>query len=831
MSAPDIAARLAADAENVCRYLLPNGVRKGREWKVGGVEGHAGESLGVVLSGSKAGQWADFSGDASGDMVGLWMACREVDDKTALREAEDFLGIERRPRTNGHVNGHAKPIESPEREVCIAPDDAPSFRHHKYGDPATIWTYRNSENQILGYVCRFDPAGERKQIIPRTYSLSDGWQWKGWNKPRPIYGLDRLAKHPAKPVLIVEGEKAADAASATLSAYAVIAWVGGCPGVPYIDWTPLKGRNVAIWPDADDAGRAAARAIAVALAEPVRMIDPAGMPDGWDVADAVAEGMTPGQIIDWCKARVGAAELYLPEHHALTSDYTPNHPDMIEDVPEPLDVFSTAPLPTLSKMQLPAAIGDYVFDQSEVIGSDPCILAIASLVATASLIHDDIQLQPKAHEYSWKESARLWGVVVGDPSTKKTPPIAKAVSHVKKIDIDRALSSAVEAEAYRIDMKIHAAIEKRHVEERSKGEKARSDLHPAPQRPPERRALVEDITIEKCAEVMADNPGGILALHDELSGWFGAMDAYRAQGNKDTPFWLRCYNGGSMRVDRKTAGSSILVPNVSACLLGGIQPEPMRAQASKMKDDGLLQRFMIVCARPADPFGLDRPGDREAIENYRRVQDVLSKAKGDPNNPLLFSDAARAVFQRAMQRAAAIERELDASPRLVAHAGKISGLFVRLCLTYHAMDCAYADAPIGHLVDESTARRVEAFIFDFLMGHIRYFYDTVLGNSTFTPHVRWIAGHILARAPEKVTSSYILKRYRAWERLEEHHRRGILSYLELACWLQPDAPDNRGQATRGWFVNPRVHELFKQQAVIELERIENAKKQPNINVR
>ncbi len=54
---------------------------------------------------------------------------------------------------------------------------------------------------------------------------SDGpgeWRWKSWDVPRPLYGLDRLAAHPELPVIIAEGEKAADAAGALLPGWVAV---------------------------------------------------------------------------------------------------------------------------------------------------------------------------------------------------------------------------------------------------------------------------------------------------------------------------------------------------------------------------------------------------------------------------------------------------------------------------------------------------------------------------------------------------------------------------------------------------------------------------------
>jgi hypothetical protein len=80
--------------------------------------------------------------------------------------------------------------------------------------------------------------------------------------------LSELLADKAKPVLLVEGEKCAEAAAGLLTGYAVTTWSGGAKATDRTDWMPLKGRSAVIWPDADKAGRDAASAI-VALVEPI----------------------------------------------------------------------------------------------------------------------------------------------------------------------------------------------------------------------------------------------------------------------------------------------------------------------------------------------------------------------------------------------------------------------------------------------------------------------------------------------------------------------------------------------------------------------------------
>src|SRR4051812_47821254 len=89
----------------------------------------------------------------------------------------------------------------------------------------------------------------------------------------PLYGLAALGD--ARQVIVVEGEKCRDAlASAT--GRTVVSWAGGTQGVKHTDWSPLGGRNVVIWPDADGPGLGTANEIAqivVGLDAKVRVMD------------------------------------------------------------------------------------------------------------------------------------------------------------------------------------------------------------------------------------------------------------------------------------------------------------------------------------------------------------------------------------------------------------------------------------------------------------------------------------------------------------------------------------------------------------------------------
>ena len=95
MSLPEIASRLAAEAEAVCRSYLPAGRRQGAYWQVGDVRGTPGRSLYVRLTGPRAGKWTDAQDGSHGDLLDLIAANRGLDLCAALEEATAFLRLPR----------------------------------------------------------------------------------------------------------------------------------------------------------------------------------------------------------------------------------------------------------------------------------------------------------------------------------------------------------------------------------------------------------------------------------------------------------------------------------------------------------------------------------------------------------------------------------------------------------------------------------------------------------------------------------------------------------------------------------------------------------------
>lgn len=116
----DLKRALETRAADVAEYLLPRGIRHGREWCVGSVAGEVGESLKVCISGAKVGSWADFAANGeSGDMIDLWCQVKHLSLIEALDAIRSWLGM-----GPPKFERKAQVYRRPDKPKCTAPKSA-----------------------------------------------------------------------------------------------------------------------------------------------------------------------------------------------------------------------------------------------------------------------------------------------------------------------------------------------------------------------------------------------------------------------------------------------------------------------------------------------------------------------------------------------------------------------------------------------------------------------------------------------------------------------------------------------------------------------------------
>lgn len=457
-------------------------------------------------------------------------------------------------------------------------DEAQRAYEWQLGTPNTAYDYF-VDHELVGRVLRWDrPDGSK---VVRPVSLCAGrWQPTAMPEPRPLYRHDNVLASAGR-VYLVEGEKCVDAL-VELSLVATTS-VGGCKAEDKADWYPLAGREVVILPDADDAGRHYADEVTALFQQldpsaDVRIVDLSpGRSDGYDVADMVKACKDESQVVALRETIEQLADETAPIVWPVAASTATR-----SSAWQPYPVYA-----------LPEPLRDFVTEAAGSIGCDEASVALPLLAAAGAAIGTTARLALKP---DWLVPPILWPVVVGESGTAKSPALAAVTEHVQRHEKEFR-------DQYHLEVDDYETAKATYEKAFSAWQKSKKEDEPParPQYPVAQRAVVVDPTVEALANVLADNPRGVLLARDELSGWFGSMDRYASgKGGGDEAFWLSAYDGRPHSVDRRTGNrTSIYLESAAVWLTGCIPPAVLRRSVgTERRESGLLARLLVAAPPP-----------------------------------------------------------------------------------------------------------------------------------------------------------------------------------------------------------------------------------------
>ncbi len=287
---------------SILQETYPNGRIRGHDFFIGSLAGEAGESLKIDINPSSPhfmrGQ--DFNGgEGIGGIVKILMEARgmrlpEIKEMFGSYLSDDVRPVVNEPSwrmPNGGIDLNSLPVQAEDQKEKVRIDAATEHSGQ--------WDYISRDGEVLVTVRRYDIGG-KKEFRP----------WiPGVNYPkapdvRPLYNIPNILNEQR--VVWVEGEKCAQALiDAGITATCTLGGAGALTrkNADKFDFTPLRGKELIIWPDNDDAGRRLAEIVReVALdadADSVTILHPpAGKPPKWDAADAIAEGLNIDEFIN-----------------------------------------------------------------------------------------------------------------------------------------------------------------------------------------------------------------------------------------------------------------------------------------------------------------------------------------------------------------------------------------------------------------------------------------------------------------------------------------------------------------------------------------------------
>lgn len=586
------------------------------------------------------------------------------------------------------------------RPILPVPNDAPpltnvTINQHAPAGFAFVagWRYNDANGRLLGAVVRYDkPANgspAEKQVKPFAFCEGPNgvraWRCKGFPAPRPLYGLDKLAARPDAPVIVTEGEKAADAAAERFPDHVVLTSPGGSSAANKTDWSPLKGRAVTIWPDRDDAGTKYADEVARlvvdadALSTAIVTV-PTDWPAAWDLADDLPEGVTADDLVRMLDGAQPAGGW---------------------ETPTPI-MSSLPPVQPFAPEMLPEALRGYVFDVADRQQSVPDFVAVAALCGLAAVVGNRVRVAPKQHD-DWIEVPNLWGAIIGPPSAMKSPAMQSALGPVYALQDEMRETWKADLDAADVNEMLGEfetkAAKKKAGDAFKAGDRdaARAILAAVSKddddEPPCPRVVVNDATVEKLGELLNENPRGLLLVRDELPGWLARMESEEYAGER--AFYLESFNGsGRFTYDRIGRGT-VHISSCTLSIIGGVQPARIaplvRGTMTGASNDGLIQRLQLAVwpdIRKSWTW-VDRHPDKAARAAYEKVfRDLHGLQLGTPDEPavLRFSPAAQDMFRAWMEEIQTDARRGDLSPVLESHLLKMPKIAASLALLFELIE-------------------------------------------------------------------------------------------------------------------------------------------------
>lgn len=351
---------------------LPGGKLQAQEYCVGNLFGAPGDSLRINIT---TGKWCDFAtGDKGGDLISLYAAINNVSQKDAFLQlsglTENIPSIKSETQLKKNSSDRPKPPET--RVKLIYPPKGtplPEALQHA----SKVWRYKDIDGHTMFLVARRELPNGKKSFAPWSWSAAGHWIKKSWPEPRPLYNLDKL-KNNNKPVIIVEGEKSADAVEKYCEPYIPVTWPNGASSYNKTDWSPLYNRTILIWPDADAAGIKAATSIAAKLlnhVKQIKILDVSDLDKGVDAADFDFDNT---EFIRWAKPRAKLIEPVVEStNRAIESKPTqpqpaqpqPIKPEVVPDKQQP----SQHPYPAVNNNL-------YLNDEDTPQNYDPSLVAL-----------------------------------------------------------------------------------------------------------------------------------------------------------------------------------------------------------------------------------------------------------------------------------------------------------------------------------------------------------------------------------------------------------------------------------------------------------------------
>jgi Protein of unknown function (DUF3987) len=635
--------------------------------------------------------------------------------------------------------------------VGVKVNDLPSIVSRK--NLRHYWWYKNESGKAIALVVRHDDTSSSKKYF-HQYQSNEYNEWEeGMGTPSPLFGIETLNHSDFDVnVYIFEGEKCTQAAHQC--GFTALTSMIGAEGVEKSDWAILaRYRNFkqfVLIPDHDEPGRRYMRSVAKKIKQacPRASIKVCFLPYKNKGDD----------FIEWLQTQIACpkdwngfstltdsvrSELSKTFHHYVKDNLISLDESLFKEddinfefEPEPIiEIFpDVLPCPIET---FPTAINSWIKALGDQMQVPLDYLAVPFVNYAGSVIGRKVGLSMRANS-KWIEYPNLWGMIIGRPSSMKSPPMKAVQAPLQRLAQRAKEKYHVKFATYQESIKFWKILEKEQSKiyqsmiqgsfEKSSNFGSSLPIPPPiidpPKEPKCKRYKTQDATVEKIGELLRDNPQGILVYRDELSGWLNSL---RKNGREDDrQFFIETWcSKEEWDVDRIGRGS-IDIPPMCLSIFGSIQPGPISKYVSDTvkggaKDDGLLQRFQLtVWPNPVSEWKLIPPIPLETLEEnvFQKFEflDALQFNEKNEPNIIHFSCDAQILFDSWQEKWEFKTRKGGLPEYLEAHLVKYKKLLAALAIIFELLHHQPLDFDCNSNVSKKSLESALLWI-DYLESH------------------------------------------------------------------------------------------------------------------
>jgi hypothetical protein len=355
----------------------------------------------------------------------------------------------------------------------------------------------------------------------------------------------------------------------------------------------------------------------------------------------------------------------------------------IKNIEFPIDIF-------------PKPIQSYILECASTLNSNIDYMGCSLMWLISVCVGNSFNVKVKN---GWHENGVLWLSLVGGAGIGKTPSINNIIHPLQKINQKEIKKYYKKLDEYENFMKLSASQKKAVIEIF---------------KPIKTQFIANDITLEALVDLHQESDNAVGVFKDELAGWLKDMNKYRA--GSDLEFWLSCWSGKSVNLNRITRkGSYVDKPFIP--VLGGIQPTILNYfYTEENKDNGFMDRMLLsypnAIVEPYNENELDYDTyswyQDHIIGFHQTMKKIIDRDNEDNIKPreVLFSIDAKKEWIRIFNEITTIQNSDNENEYLKSMYPKQKSYIPRFALLIHLFN-DYSENIGAHEISKESILKAE----------------------------------------------------------------------------------------------------------------------------